>query len=1034
MTGSAGTAVIKNGTGVLTFNVKDKDAPTLGNSTFTGDVIINGGTVRYGVASALPTTADVIFNTASGTATLDLNNLNGTIASLTLGGESTTVAAVTTGTGILTLDGNVSYIATNNPNGATIDGLLDLGAATRTFTIGNSSAAAIDLRVNAPTSGAGGLIKEGAGTLSLPSALNAHTGGVTLNAGVLRASAGSTTPGQSGLGTGALTLAGGELILSAGTATSPNNNTTVTANATITGDRNASGAGLVYTLGTLSIGTQTLTMQPGTNITSGTSQITFGNTALTGNATFNVSNSGPASGRLNLGAIGGGAFGLTKDGNGILRLNGTNTYTGTTTVSNGTLLVNGSLGDTAVTVASGATLGGSGTVGTSAVLNMLTVNGMLAPGTSPGTLTITDNLDLNGSLSMELNGTTAGTGHDQVVVNGAVDITGSNLTASFNTFTPVEGDLLFIAVNDGADAIAGTFTGLSQNAIVANYGGFDWKISYNANSSGGTFTGGNDIALMAVTEPVPLILSSWTFDSGASPNARLASSATSSGLTVSQLNFHPTFDAVPALVNNEEITLNALSIHDRWAADSGIGIIRVRRADYPEVGVPIPSGRSATFNSTNTSISGAAGTLGAPIWFSVSTDSLTNATIRKISITNPGGGTAPTYYFGKAGDPLGTGVADVQPTISLSVPITLAANETVYFSINMDSTAVASNHNINQVNLLGNTVALPPPPPPIGLVTGTLTVGTPHGTYNRLSVTVDPDFLGASSDTSDLTGAMDLTVNIDPDTGKTGLLTLSNGRLNGTNMTFSAFGYNIGATGLSAAVNTLTPPGTVNPDTGVFAASQHEFEIDQGTFAGTAAGQPFSESLAANPFSGLGTGNGSLTLTPAGTSGPYRLFNAVVILPVAINESILSSGVTTVITGTGTVKATGQIQMPSSEFNAWMIGQGATSFDPNADTAGNGAPDAIKWALGLALYDNPLPFLLKPVPSAPGTFTISLPPGGTVAPLTVESSTNLMPPWTPVPAGEMVPSVNPIPVDSMGEIQVTPTAVDQLFLRLRANP
>jgi hypothetical protein len=228
----------------------------------------------------------------------------------------------------------------------------------------------------------------------------------------------------------------------------------------------------------------------------------------------------------------------------------------------------------------------------------------------------------------------------------------------------------------------------------------------------------------------------------------------------------------------------------------------------------------------------------------------------------------------------------------------------------------------------------------------------------------------------------------------------------------------------------------VNPDTGVFAANQHGFTLDQGAFVGTAAGQPFSETLSpTNTFSGLGTGNGSLTLTPAGTSGPYKLFNAVVIMPVAINQSIVSSGVTTVITATGTIKAIGQIQMPSSEFNAWMIGQGATSFVPTADTAGNGAPDGIKWALGLGLFDNPLPFLLKPVPAAPGTFTISLPPGGTAAPLTVESSSTLLPgSWSTVPSGQMAPSVNPIPVGSTGQISITPTTANKLFLRLRANP
>ena len=68
------------------------------------------------------------------------------------------------------------------------------------------------------------------------------------------------------------------------------------------------------------------------------------------------------------------------------------------------------------------------------------------------------------------------------------------------------GNLLFILLNDGSDAIGGSFSGLAQNDIVANYGGFDWRISYSADSVGNSFTGGNDIALMAVPEPGAALL------------------------------------------------------------------------------------------------------------------------------------------------------------------------------------------------------------------------------------------------------------------------------------------------------------------------------------------------------------------------------------------------------------------------------------------------------------------------------------------------------------------------------------------------
>ena len=56
--------------------------------------------------------------------------------------------------------------------------------------------------------------------------------------------------------------------------------------------------------------------------------------------------------------------GFAKQGNGLLILSATNTYTGPTEVRGGTLLVNGSLStSSAVLVRQGATLGGTGTIG-----------------------------------------------------------------------------------------------------------------------------------------------------------------------------------------------------------------------------------------------------------------------------------------------------------------------------------------------------------------------------------------------------------------------------------------------------------------------------------------------------------------------------------------------------------------------------------------------------------------------------------------------------------------------------------------------
>jgi polygalacturonase len=122
---------------------------------------------------------------------------------------------------------------------------------------------------------------------------------------------------------------------------------------------------------------------------------------------------------------------LTKVGSGTFTLSGANSYSGSTTVSNGTLVVNNTTGSGtgagAVTVVSPATLGGGGVIG-----GPVTVSGTLAPGNSPGTLTISNNLAVNGSaiLRYEL-----GTNSDLTVVSGNLTLGGTLNVTDAGGFT-----------------------------------------------------------------------------------------------------------------------------------------------------------------------------------------------------------------------------------------------------------------------------------------------------------------------------------------------------------------------------------------------------------------------------------------------------------------------------------------------------------------------------------------------------------------------------------------------------------------------
>jgi hypothetical protein len=101
---------------------------------------------------------------------------------------------------------------------------------------------------------------------------------------------------------------------------------------------------------------------------------------------------------------------------------------------------------------------------------------------------------------MELNGLTAGTEYDQLVVNGDVDVTGATLSVSLG-YVPSSTDQLFIIVNEGANPIAGEFAGLPNGGHVT-IGEYFAHISYFGDSVNLTTTGGNDIVLHNF-HPVP---------------------------------------------------------------------------------------------------------------------------------------------------------------------------------------------------------------------------------------------------------------------------------------------------------------------------------------------------------------------------------------------------------------------------------------------------------------------------------------------------------------------------------------------------
>ena len=186
--------------------------------------------------------------------------------------------------------------------------------------------------------------------------------------------------------------------------------------------------------------------------------------ANNGTLIFNRSDASTYSGTIS------GTGAVTKQGGGTLNFTGTSSYTGATHVDGGSLLVNGQLGNTAVAVNASGLLGGSGTI-----LGNVTVasSGTLAPGHSPGVLTVGSLSLLAGSHTlMEITGTSTslydqvvGTGSDGLTYDGSLALVMSGSYADqttfhlFSSFSSNTGDFSAVGLNATGEYAGLTFTG-----------------------------------------------------------------------------------------------------------------------------------------------------------------------------------------------------------------------------------------------------------------------------------------------------------------------------------------------------------------------------------------------------------------------------------------------------------------------------------------------------------------------------------------------------------------------------------------------
>ena len=170
-----------------------------------------------------------------------------------------------------------------------------------------------------------------------------------------------------------------------------------------------------------------------------------------------------------------GPGGITTTGsNAIVRLNGTNTYTGATTIGGGSLTLNGSVSNTAITVSSGSTLTESAS-GVVAGSQGITVSG------SNTVVNLAGNNSFTGALN---------------IGSGSVTLSGNNTNRPGNAgyTTSLSGGVLQLQANPG-NTVGGTSYALSAEST-ANSLAFTGGTLQLLSDSSVTFAGGNGMAIV----------------------------------------------------------------------------------------------------------------------------------------------------------------------------------------------------------------------------------------------------------------------------------------------------------------------------------------------------------------------------------------------------------------------------------------------------------------------------------------------------------------------------------------------------------
>lgn len=551
---SGGGSLAKTGNGTLTLS---------GTNAFTGGLNVTGGTLVAGSDTALGGTGNITSVAAGATLDFNARTLQGYTNNIQIAGAGTNPSLGALGNSSLTANLNairgitLSADASIGGDGGRWDiGRLDFNAnpaitvdhiTGNGFTLTKVGASYLGLLTGAANLGgfiiAGGTVAPhentsfGAGPVTMKPGTTLQPWGGTTIANALNLEGGTIqTDGFTETFTGSVNVTGPMSIIARASgnvvfngAVTGNGSFTKTGpfsfliggdNSAFTGTLTNNESNTFFTAANASSGSAAYVQNAGILANSVAGVVTqnlgslagtggsVGNNVAGGAVTFTIGALGTSTtfaGNIVDSVGGGGTTALTKVGGGKLTLSGSNSYTGPTLISGGELAITGSLTGSAITLDNGSILSGTGSVVTTNQNLLLNAGAKLAPGASPGNLTInagTGSLDLTaavagsatGALVWEIDSTPALS--DLVTLTGTLAIGSGAL--EWDDFQFTSGSLMngTITLIDSNTPISGTL-GTTISGVLG--GGFEGIIGFA--------DGDTNLILTVVPEPTTVGLS-----------------------------------------------------------------------------------------------------------------------------------------------------------------------------------------------------------------------------------------------------------------------------------------------------------------------------------------------------------------------------------------------------------------------------------------------------------------------------------------------------------------------------------------------